>query len=292
MDDNRSNGWDTDLTFTPGNWNTPRKFRIYYELDDTGKDFPVDQKERLIKPLRDGKAVGGNGVGGIKNTDTPTPNQFRITFDYKADYYNYFDDAKKATIQQAANAWASRIKTKLTGYTETRLTNTTSPFNTDPTAQITIPLSTYVDHLHIVVSSGTMTSGTVGNGGPIFFDSGNSLPRVGFFMVNYQGNFSGGANYFLALLTHELGHALGIIGFNSTGQAFFDITNNLFTGSYTRSANGGQNLPLNPSAKNHPADTISSIMSYGFIYTLNPPVPQTIDFALLADHGYSIQGIN
>jgi hypothetical protein len=42
----------------------------------------------------------------------------------------------------------------------------------------------------------------------------------------------------------------------------------------------------------HPADTVQSIMSYGFVYNPTTTQPYELDFGMLADSGYKISGIN
>ncbi|HEY9894042.1 MAG TPA: hypothetical protein V6D34_01295, partial [Candidatus Sericytochromatia bacterium] len=74
----------------------------------------------------------------------------------------------------------------------------------------------------------------------------------------------------------------------------------VFKGNYARAANGGNYVALqsqngaNPVTGtydySHPSDSVESIMSYGWLYRLYAPTQ--VDYALLADSGYRVNGVN
>ncbi|MGQ9870022.1 hypothetical protein [Leptodesmis sp.] len=109
--------------------------------------------------------------------------------------------------------------------------------------------------------------------------------------------------YLYNAVLHELGHVLGLVGMNWTGYLQEDLSTPqtaVFKGYYATIANGGNPIPLqsqdgpNPVTGTynyyHPASQVFSVMSYGWLYSVSSPT--AIDYAMLADSGYHIYGIN
>lgn len=100
------------------------------------------------------------------------------------------------------------------------------------------------------------------------------------------------------LMSHEIGHNLGLLGTNATGDALIVGKNTntpSFAGTRSRLANGSFNVPgqvVGDVFGGHPADSVQSIMSYGFIYNPATTKPYELDFAMLADSGDSVSGFN
>ncbi|MBD2692080.1 hypothetical protein [Anabaena catenula] len=150
-----------------------------------------------------------------------------------------------------------------------------------------------------VFRSPEATSG--GWGGPRIggWNATDPLTKVGMLTINAQVSWTD--SYLYSAISHELGHVLGLLGLNSQSSELIDDsspTTAVFRGEYARVANGGSYIPLqsqdgpNPITNEydyfHPAGNVNSIMSYGNLAT----APTNIDFAMLADSGYRVYGVN
>jgi hypothetical protein len=65
-----------------------------------------------------------------------------------------------------------------------------------------------------------------------------------------------------------------------------------FTGAYSKAYNNGEDVPMQSEEDGggHPADSVVSILSYDYIYSLS--APSEMDKRFLADSGYLVYGIN
>lgn len=123
------------------------------------------------------------------------------------------------------------------------------------------------------------------------------MPRVGQLALDITTFGAQPTSVIYQVISHEIGHVLGLVGLNWAGylqQNQSSAQTAVFTGEYARAANGGNYVPLRSqdgvNDYSHPAASVQSIMSYGWTYSLSGP--SAIDFAMLADSGYRIQGIN
>jgi hypothetical protein len=161
----------------------------------------------------------------------------------------------------------------------------------------------YVDDLLIFVNLYQAGSAEPALGGPDYEFGGwisspafyGVMPRIGQIAINptVYGNQPDIVLY--QVVSHEIGHALGLLGLNWAGYLKQDRTNPAtatFRGEYSRLVYGDY-IPLQSQDGgdfSHPAAIVPSIMSYGYIYSL--PAPTPIDYAMLADSGYRVYGIN
>lgn len=181
-----------------------------------------------------------------------------------------------------------------------------------PTRPYSFTSKRYVDDLLIFLNPYQGTAGLeAGNGGPDYqfggwISSPELMPRVGQIALNAD-SFSDANDpkglLLYEVVTHEIGHVLGLVGLDWIGYNLVDRTTPqtaVFKGEYAKAANGGNYVALqsqdgaNPVTGtydySHPSDSVQSILSYGWLYRLDAPT--TIDYAMLADSGYRVYGFN
>ena len=303
-DANIQNGTQNTLTFTPLNWNLPQTVSFIAEVDGSSQS-------RLWGNTVSYSLSGGlvsNGVyelATVTNTYAPDPTRFNIDLDFRNDYLGFWTPARKAIAQQAANEWASRIANE---WPDFQLGNTIARLDSDLERTTSFTTQRYVDDLVIFINNYQVSS--IGEGGlasPDYEFGGwwtladdgvtpvGTMPRVAQIAINPAfANYSDLALY--QVLSHELGHTLGLLGLNWTGYTLEDRSTPqtaVFKGAYSTAANGGKAIPLQSQDGgdySHPAASVVSVMSYGWIYQLSAPT--AIDSAFLADSGYKVYGIN
>lgn len=301
VDNTLHNGTQTSLTFTAADWQLPRTIRFWAEVDDVVRDRPTGNT--LAYTLSgDTTEAGLYDLGPIRNTYAPDFTQFNIDLDFRNDTTGYWTTTRQAIAQQAANDWATLIANEWTGL---NLHDSFSKLGDDgnATAQ-TFTVKRHVDDLVVFVN--TIINNEMAAGfGAIEYAVGGWLtspdlkPRVGQILINPAV----GDLYLYNAVLHELGHTLGLVGLNWEGflqQNLASPETAFFAGRYSTAQNGGLPIPLqsqdevNPITGNfdywHPARSVVSIMSYGWLYQLDRP--SDIDAALLADSGYQVYGIN
>jgi hypothetical protein len=278
-----SNGTQNTITFTSANWNQPRTVWFIAENDSSSADRTSGN---TISYTLSGSQTGSGtyNLGTIVNTYAPDNNHFNIDLDFRNDHLGFWTSERRLIAQRAANDWANLIANELGGLTLSNQifgqvgANGTSAFN--------FTTNRFVDDL--VIFAGAYTGDPWGGwGGPLTAtNSSNPLPRVGGITANVSASWNNSSIY--SLVSHEIGHALGLIGLNFTGSQL--ISGNSFTGSFSRTYNGGNNIPVGEDGTAHPNRNIVSMMSYGHTYNLS--APSELDKRLLADHGYQVFGIN
>ncbi|BAU10658.1 hypothetical protein LEP3755_11440 [Leptolyngbya sp. NIES-3755] len=279
------NGTQNSLTFTASDWNVARTIRFIAEQDGSASD-------RTSNPISYALSgdFTGNGVynlGTITNTYAPDNSRFNIDLDYRNDYSGFWTAARRAVAQRAANDWAARIMNELSGY---ELTNQSlQMFNGQAATAFNFTGNRFIDDLVIFVGAYTINDGWGGWGGIRIIGGTEPLPRAAMVTVNsfFANSYNDSVLY--SLISHEIGHALGLMGGTTVGNSQINTSTATFMGEFARRANGGSYVQLQ-SGFGHPADKVRSIMSYGWSYQLSAPTE--IDFAMLADHGYRISGIN
>jgi len=241
-------------------------------------------------------------LGVVKNTYTPDPTKFNIDLDYRNDTTGYWTAARRTIAQKAADDWASRIANEWTGF---QLNTALSKVGADGNySSNTFATKRYVDDLLVFVNTITAPGAAAGFGSIEYsiggwISSPDLAPRVGQIAIDSTI----GDAYLYNAISHEIGHTLGLLGLNYGGflqQNFATPQTATFNGLYSAAANGGNFIPLqsqdgaNPITGAydywHPANSVYSIMSYGWLYSV--PGPTAIDFAMLADSGYGVYGVN
>jgi len=298
-DNNLQNGTQNFVTFTPQTWDQIQTVWFIAEVDGIGTDRTIGNT--IDYQLSGGAADNGTyNLGSIANTYAPDTSRFNIDLDFRNDTSGFWTLERRAIAQKASMDWSSRIANEWTGLqlngtiNKLQLGSTTTAFQT----------RRYVDDLVVFVNT-INSNGTAGGYGGIEYDYGgwitsaDLMPRVGQIAIDEAVSNT----YLYNAVSHELGHTLGLLGLNWAGYLKQDFTTPqaaVFKGEYSKALNGGQDIPLqsqdgaNPVTGQydywHPAGRISSIMSYQWLYYL--PGPTEMDFAMLADSGYQVYGVN
>lgn len=296
-----SDGTQTSLTFTALDWNQLRTVSFIAEVDDSAAN-------RSATPLAYQLSSGTGGqidLGAVTNTYSPNPSQFNIDLDFRNDPTGFWTASRRSVAQRAANDWASRIANEWSGFTLNsslgRLeTNTFSLNNGRP---YSFTANRHVDDLVVFVNP--YQSGT-GSSEPAYggydaefggFSASQPMPRVGQIAISQPLLAPQPDNILYSVVSHELGHVLGLTGLNYTGYNLVSDRNNpamsQFRGEYSRIGNGGQYVSMQSVEGGdfaHPSGSAYSIMSYGYIYSLTSPTD--LDYRMLADSGYRVTGIN
>lgn len=300
-DNNLQNGTQNTLTFTATDWNQPRTIWLIAEKDGVATDRLTGNA--ITYSLEGTTSLAGSyDLGTVTNTYAPDLTKFDIDLDFRNDTTGFWTEARRAIAQKAADDWSNRIANEWTGL---QLNTTFSKVGADGNYSTqTFATKRYVDDLLVFVNTIT-SSGAAGGFGGIEYSVGGWLtspelaPRVGQIAIDPTI----GDSFLYNAVLHELGHTLGLVGLNWGGflqQNLATPQTAVFTGLYSTAVNGGNFIPLqsqdevNPVTGAydywHPASSIYSVMSYGSIYSVTGPT--AIDFAMLADSGYSVYGVN
>ncbi|PSB23984.1 FG-GAP repeat domain-containing protein [Stenomitos frigidus] len=302
------NGTQNTLTFTPQDWKAVRTVSFIAEADNSSADRLLGNT--VSYTLSGGLA--GSAVyelGKVTNTYAPDPTRFNIDLDFRNDPFGFWTPEHRAIAQKAANDWAAQIASEWTNF---QLNSTISKLGANSSRSYSFTSKRYVDDLLIFLNPYQGNAGLeAANGGPDYefggwISSPDLMPRVGQIAINAD-TFSATNDptgwLLYQVVTHEIGHVLGLVGLNWQGYNLTDRSTPqtaVFKGEYARAANGGNYVPLqaqngaNPVTGtydySHPADSVQSILSYGWLYRLY--APSTIDYAMLADSGYRVYGFN
>jgi len=299
-DNNLQNGTQTALTFTTANWHEPRTIWFMTEVDGVATNRSGDA---IGYTLAGGATTSGLfEIGPVRNTYSPDLSRFNIDLDFRNDTTGFWTQARRAIAQKAADDWAVRIANEWTGL---QLNTALSKIGNDGNySSQTFNTKRYVDDLVVFVNT-INTGGIAGGYGGIEYSVGGWLTspelksRVGQIAIDPAV----GDLYLYNAVSHELGHTLGLVGLNWEGftqQSLASPQTATFNGIHATAANGGRPIPLQsqdgPNSVTgtydywHPARSIPSVMSYGWLYRVTAPT--AIDFAILADSGYRVYGVN
>ncbi len=307
-DNNLANGTQNTITFTPTDWSQPRTVWFIAEKDGVSTDRLTGNTIAYAVNNSGTITTGTFDIGPIKNTYAPDTTRFNIELDFRNDTTGFWTKERRAIAQKAADDWVYRVDLGyqiISEWTGIQLNHSISKIGNDGnyTAQ-TFSTKQYVDDLLVFVNT-INTNGTAGGyGGPEYeiggwLTSPDLMPRVGQIAIDPAV----GDRYLYNAVSHEIGHTLGLVGLNWAGFLQQDLTmpqTAVFKGAYSTAVNGGKFIPLqsqdgpNPVTGTydywHPAFSVQSMMSYGWMYTLSAPT--VLDYAMLADSGYAIAGIN
>jgi hypothetical protein len=303
-----ANGTQNTLTFTPQDWKTVRTVSFIAEADNSSGDRVLGN---TVSYTLSGGLTGSAAydLGKVTNTYAPDPTHFNIDLDFRNDLFGFWTTEHRAIAQKAADDWAVKIANE---WTDFQLNSAIGKLDANSTRPYSFTTKRYVDDLLIFLNPyQNSTSLEAGNGGPDYqfggwISSPDLMPRVGQIALNAD-SFSATNDptgwLLYQVVTHEIGHVLGLVGLNWVGYNLEDRSTPqtaVFKGAYARAANGGNDVPLqaqdgaNPVTGTydyaHPADSVQSIMSYGWLY--RSYAPSTIDYAMLADSGYRVDGFN
>jgi hypothetical protein len=296
-DNKIQNGTQNTITFTPTNWNRPQSIWFIAEADGSSADRLMNN---TIDYILSGNlsARGTVDLGSVSNTYAPDPTRFNIDLDFRNDYAGFWTPTRRTIAQQAANDWAKAIANE---WKDFQLDSTLGRLETGSARTNRFASQRYVDDLVIFVNDFLGSSnGEAALGGPDYefggwITSPELMPRVGQIAIS-PSVFGNQPDQFLYdVVSHEIGHVLGLVGLNWLSYSLEDRTNPqkaTFNGAYSTKANNGNTIPLqsqNGGDFAHPADQVRSIMSYGWIYGLSGPT--AIDYAMLADSGYRVYGV-
>lgn len=296
------NGTQTSITITPETWQQARTIWFIAEDDNTSTDRTSGNT--ISYSLSGGLTFSGIcDLGTIANTYAPDPTHFNIDLDFRNDFLGFWTPERQAIAQKAANDWANWIADRWSGL---QLNNSIELLDNGFPSKSTFMTKHYVDDVLVFVN--TINSGGLvgGYGGPEYqfggwatSDGTGSMPRVGQIAIDT----SVGDAYLYNAVLHELGHVLGLVGMDWAGYLQQDLSTPqtaVFKGSYATAANDGNPIPLQsqdgPNSVTgtynyyHPSSQVVSVMSYEWLYSVASPT--AIDYAMLADSGYHIYGIN
>jgi hypothetical protein len=288
------NGTQSSITFNSSNWSIARDVWFIAELDDLASNRP----DSVISVGLSGAITKTESFnfGIIQNTYSPDLSRYNIDLDFRNDYLGFWTSSRRAVAQRAASEWASRIANE---FASINLANDSfGQVGANSVSSFNFVTNRTVDDLVIFVSAYN-NDNAGGWGGSLKggWDNQDPLSRVGQFAANVQTTSQYSDSDLYSLIAHELGHTLGLLGQNSRSSSLIDRQSAVFRGDYARLANNGQYVALqaqdyvNPvtgqADYSHPSDRVSSIMNYGYVSTIT-----NIDYAMLADTGYRIFGIN
>ena len=307
-DGNVANGTQTTLTFTPQDWRTVRTVSFIAEDDNSSSDRLLGN---TVSYTLSGGLTGSAvyDLGKVTNTYAPDPTHFNIDLDFRNDPLGFWTPDHRAIAQKAAADWATHIANE---WPDFQLNSAIGELGANSTRPYSFMTKRYVDDLLIFLNPyQSSTSLEAGNGGPDYqfggwISSPDLMPRVGQIALN-AASFSAANDptgwLLYQVVTHEIGHVLGLVGLNWVGYNLEDRSTPqtaVFKGAYAKAANGGNYVPLqsqdgaNPVTGtydySHPADSVQSILSYGWLY--RSYAPSTVDYAMLADSGYRVYGVN
>jgi hypothetical protein len=306
-----SNGTQNEITFTANDWDIARTIWFIAEQDDSSANRTSNNT--IHYTLSGGLTGSGTyTLGTIVNTYAPDNDQFNVDLDFRNDYLGYWTTERRQIAQQAADDWADLIASELSGLTlydqSIHMVDQSSGFN--------FTTNRFIDDLVIFVGAYSDNSdpfeGASGKGGRRVGGStqSNPLPRASMITVNTTGsmineesdlnntfNVEGnitvtGADILYSLVSHEIGHALGLLGNTYEGEQYVlgSGTSRFFTGVYS-TAYYDDSIPMKSDNSGHPGNTVASIMSHGH-WTQGILTPTELDRRFLADSGYQVYGIN
>lgn len=303
-----ANGTQNTLTFTSQNWQAARTVSFIAEDDNVSTDRLLGN---TVSYTLSGGLTGSAvyELGKVTNTYAPDPNHFNIDLDFRNDSLGFWTPEHRAIAEKAAADWAMKIADE---WTDFQLNSTIGKLDVGSTRPYSFTSKRSVDDLLIFLNPYQASAGLeAGNGGPDYqfggwISSPELMPRVGQVALNAD-SFSATNDptgwLLYQVVTHEIGHVLGLVGLNWIGYNLEDRSTPqtaVFQGKYAKAANGGNDVALqsqdgaNPVTGtydySHPADSVQSIMSYGWLYRLYAPT--AVDYALLADSGYRVYGVN
>ncbi|NES21052.1 MAG: hypothetical protein F6K41_19500, partial [Symploca sp. SIO3E6] len=294
-----SNGTQTSIVFNSANWNVERTVRFIAENDASSSNRISGNT--INYSLSGGLTGSGSySLGTIRNTYAPDNTKFNIDLDFRNDYLGFWTESRRNIAQRAANDWSRRITNELSTWSSTDIKN--GQVGANGQSEFSFIFNRVVDDLIVFVGAYTGGDKAGGWGGSSIggWTTSDPLPRVGTFTINTSSNVPNSYASIYSLVSHELGHVLGLIGQNRTSYNLINKQTKQFGGEYTRLANGGNYMYLQASGGpnpvtgrydySHPANSVVSMMSYGHTYRLSAPTE--IDYAMLADSGYRISGIN
>lgn len=299
------NGSQNSITLTRQNWSQP--LTVWFMAEADGASANRVWGNTVTYSLSGGLVGSGTyDLGNVTNTYAPDPVRFNIDLDFRSDYLGFWTPARRAVAQRAANDWARAIANE---WSDFQLDSTIGRLETEYGRPNSFTTKRYVDDVVIFVNHYQSSGGIEGGfGGPDYefggwITSPQLMPRVGQIALVASAFLDQPDLVLYQAVLHEIGHALGLLGLNWIGYSQLDFATPqtaTFRGEYSRAANGGRYVPLQsqdgPSPVTgvydywHPAARVPSIMSYGWLYQLS--APSNVDYAMLADSGYRVYGIN
>jgi hypothetical protein len=297
------NGTQDSITFNSSNWNIAKTIGFLTEKDGSSSNRTAGNS--IVYTVSGSKnGAGSYDIGTVTNTYSPDTTKFNIDLDFRNDYSGYWTAARRAIAQAAADDWARLIANEYSGITVNN--QSIDQIGINGNKEFMFSANRFVDDMVIFVGAYAGGDNYSGWGGPV---TGSNI-RLGRITVNttdssideesdlnqtyYYGDATGyrtGGQYLYSLVSHELGHTLGLLGMNDASLPYFSGNGALgyvFFGQYSIAYNGGRNIPMMNFG--HPGSTITSIMSYTTGWGLS--APSEMDKRFLADSGYSVYGVN
>ena len=296
-----SNGTQDTLTFTPENWNQAQTVQFVAEPDGTTGDRRAAVNLLLSGGLTTAEA---HELGTIRSTSAPNPSQYNIDLDFRADSLGFWTPARRQILQRAAQDWSRRVAFDLPDIRLDQVIALKQPIPSNLEQSISLESNRHIDDLVVFMGAYDAIdgAGAWGNVQVGASSEADPLPRASIVTINqrYAVNYTDDQLYWL--MAHELGHALGLIRQSAAGRRLIYAPSPetaVFLGRYAAAANNGQPVPLRSQDAHdhnhgsvhdygHPAASVDSILGY----TQRASQPTAVDFGMLADIGYRIEGIN
>jgi hypothetical protein len=285
------NGTQSSIIFTSADWNTARDVSFIAEVDDS----TANRTDSISYSLSNGSSTQNlsYSLGTVQNTYAPDRTRFNIDLDFRNDYLGFWTPGRRAVAQRIANSWAARIRNELPTTTLNNLSieQLAGPqLGSSEWSRFTFKSNRTIDDLVIFMSeytnypSASGVTNPVGLGG---WDDQDPLPRARSVSVNFDTFALPPYDYdegVALVVAHELAHALGMMGSSQQASRLVDSQNLIFRGENARLANGGNYISL--------WDVSHPRLLRGQSALAGNAEPTNLDFAILADIGYAISGIN
>ena len=320
----RSNSTAEDLL---DHWNDPEALRNLFSLSPVSQG-DIESRRTLIKNLIDAAEADPITSGTVLRNIQPDEIQIigerdgityghwkggpagtlNVEFDWQ--FAPNIDSKTRAQVERAGKSWSRRLLDDFGTHTVTAGTTVQSNPEHAGAVPTTVTYAADVETDGVLITVIHATTDPLSSAGPVNYDTApqDYEPWRGVMTLS-QSNINErqtiGNWWFVHVLGHELGHAIGVAAFPEgsvpSAERYMNRQDATFEGPESQRANGGNPVPFqwldanrDPVPPHTPGATVdyghlgvcSSLMAYcnkGEVYE-----PSALDFAYLDDIGYEI----